>query len=58
MGKGNSVYKKMLPYQSDFDHHCACMMNHMGWAKMKKFNRRLAKHRAKQIINKQLEAQK
>lgn len=46
--KQNNIYKGVLPYQSEFSHHYACWAsNHRGWAKMKKFNKRLAKRRLK-----------
>ena len=42
-------YLKYLPYQSEFSHQCATWaLNHNGWAKMKKQNRRLAKRKFKQ----------
>lgn len=38
--------KKYLDYQSNFDHYYACWaINHGGWRKMKKLNRRIAKRR-------------
>lgn len=44
--KRNNTYKGFLRWQSDFSHHYACWAhNHRGWAKMKKFNKRLAKRR-------------
>lgn len=46
---------KYLPYQSRFDHKYACWaINHNGWSKMKKLNRRTTKHRLKQIIRTQI----
>lgn len=51
----NSLYKKMLPEQSEFDHQCAAWArNHMGWSKMRKFNRRLTKRRVKRELDKQM----
>ena len=50
--KKSNIYKGKIPYQSEFDHHFACWANnHRGWAKMKKFNKRLAKRRLKQEKN-------
>ena len=44
--KKNNIYKGFLPYQSEFSHRFACWANnHRGWAKMKKFNKKLAKKR-------------
>lgn len=46
--KRANTYKGHLDYQSEFDHRYACWaVNHMGWAKMKKFNKRIAKRRLK-----------
>lgn len=46
MSKRNNTYKGFLPFQSEFSHKYACWaINHRGWAKMKKFNKRLAKRR-------------
>lgn len=46
--KQANPYKGKLPYQSEFSRRYACWANnHMGWAKMKKVNRRLAKRRLK-----------
>ena len=48
MNKENNTYKGAVPFQSEFDHRYACWAsNHRGWAKMKKFNKRLAKRRLK-----------
>lgn len=50
--KKSNIYKGEIPYQSEFDHRFACWANnHRGWAKMKKFNKRLAKRRLKQKKN-------
>jgi hypothetical protein len=44
--KRANTYKGFLDYQSEFSHRFACWANnHRGWAKMKKFNKRLAKRR-------------
>ena len=49
------IFKKLIPWQSEFDHHYACWAkNHNGWAKAKRFNRKLAKVRMKRIIEKQI----
>lgn len=50
------LFKKMLPYQSKFSHRFACWANnHMGWAKMKKANKKLTKTRVKRVIQKEIE---
>lgn len=55
MKKAN-IYKGKLPWQSEFSHRFACWAkNHRGWAKMKKANRRLAKKRLKQELDKKVE---
>lgn len=47
--KRANVYKGKMPFQSGFDRRWACWArNHRGWAKMKKYNRRLAKRRIRQ----------
>lgn len=47
--KKQSIYKGYLEPQYEFDHRYACWArNHRGWAKMKKFNKRLAKRRLRQ----------
>ena len=56
MKKCANTYKAYLNYESEFSHHCACWAaNHMGWAKMKKANKRIAKRRMKQDWKKQLQ---
>ena len=47
-------YKKYIQKeQSEFSHRWACWANnHMGWAKMKKKNRRLAKRRMRRDLDK------
>lgn len=46
MGKKANIYKGLFPSQSEFSHRWATWaQNHMGWAKMKKYNRRVAKKR-------------
>lgn len=53
--KRNNTYKGKLPYQSEFDHVFACWANnHNGWAKAKKFNRRLAKRRLKEELRREM----
>ncbi len=55
MSKQNNIYKGRLAYQSEFDHKWACWTtNHRGWAKMKKFNKRLAKKRLRNDMKKNL----
>lgn len=45
------VYKGFIPRQSEFSHsYASWAKNHRGWAKMKRSNKRLAKHRERQII--------
>ena len=48
-------YKKYINKdQSEFSHRYACWANnHMGWAKCKKKNKRLAKRKLKRILNNQ-----
>lgn len=56
MSKKQNIYKEFLEPEYEFDHHYACWaINHMGWAKMKKFNKKLAKRRLKQKMRKELE---
>lgn len=56
MAKQNNPYKGMLPFQSEFDHRYACWAtNHRGWAKMKKFNKKLAKKRLRNELRKDME---
>ena len=53
--KQNNIWKSKLDYQSEFSHRFACWANnHNGWAKMKKFNKRLAKRRLKNELRKDL----
>lgn len=55
MSKKQNIYKEFLEFESEFSHKYACWANnHMGWAKMKKANKRLAKRRMKQELNKKL----
>lgn len=53
--KQNNIYKGYLDYQSEFSHRFACWANnHNGWARMKKFNKRLAKRRLRQQVVKEM----
>lgn len=53
--KQANIYKGFLDYQSEFSHRFACWANnHNGWAKMKKFNKRLAKRRLKNRVRKEM----
>lgn len=52
--KRANTYKGKLQFQDEFSHYCACWANnHRGWAKMKKANKRLAKHRLKDELRKE-----
>ena len=56
--KRANTYKGHLDNQSEFDHRYACWaVNHMGWAKMKKFNKRVAKRRLKRAQKREDEAE-
>lgn len=56
MAKQNNPYKGRVPFQSQFDHRYACWAtNHRGWAKMKKFNKKLAKKRLRNELRKDME---
>lgn len=47
------LFKKFLPFQSEFSHRYACWANnHQGWSKMKKSNKKLAKKKLKRQIQK------
>lgn len=49
-----NIYKPYLEYQSEFDHRWACWANnHKGWAKMKKYNKKLAKKRLRRATIKE-----
>lgn len=49
--KKQNYLKEFFPYQSEFSHRYACWANnHMGWAKMKKLNKRIAKRREKRVL--------
>lgn len=52
--KRANTYKGKLNSQSEFSHHYACWANnHRGWAKMKKANKKIAKHRLKDELRKE-----
>lgn len=54
--KKSNIYKGKLPFQSEFSHRYACWANnHNGWAKMKKFNKRLAKKRLRDEFRRKLQ---
>ena len=41
-----NALSRYRPYQSEFSHHCATWaVNHGGWHKMKKQNRKISKRR-------------
>ena len=45
-----NIYKGLFDDQSEFSHRYACWAyNHRGWAKMKKYNKKLAKKRLRRI---------
>lgn len=53
--KQANTYKGKLEWQSEFSHRYACWANnHNGWAKAKKFNKKVAKRRLKQELRKEL----
>jgi hypothetical protein len=53
--KLSNIYKGKLPWQFEFDRrYCCWANNHMGWAKMKKANKKLAKQKLKQEIKKEI----
>ena len=55
MPKQQNPYKEFLEFESEFSHKFACWAkNHMGWAKMKKSNKKLAKRRMKQKLKKEM----
>ena len=54
--KQANPYKGKLDRQSEFDHRYDCWAkNHNGWAKAKKFNKKVAKRRLKQELRKKLQ---
>jgi hypothetical protein len=53
--KKADTYRGGLGWQSEFSRRYACWANnHNGWAKMKKANKRIAKRRLKQDIDKMM----
>ena len=53
--KKQNTYKEFIDHQWEFNHKYAGWSNNqMGWEKMKKNNRRIAKRREKQKLFKQL----
>lgn len=51
----SDLLKKLFPCQSEFSHYYASWAaNHMGWAKMKKTNRKLVKAKLKREVEKQI----
>ena len=53
--KKQNYLKGYLDFESEFSHRWACWANnHMGWAKMKKSNKRIAKRREKRDLVKQI----
>ena len=53
--KVQNYLKAFLPWQSDFDRwFVACYRNHRGWAKMKKYNKRVAKKRERRVWRKEV----
>ena len=56
--KRANTYKGKLNPQYEFSHHCACWANnHRGWAKMKKANKKIAKHRLKDELRREYEVE-
>lgn len=48
--KRQAIYRGMLNEQGEFSRRYACWaMNHRGWAKMKRMNRRIAKKRLRRV---------
>lgn len=55
MSKKQNIWKGYLDFESEFSHRYACWAsNHRGWAKMKAFNKRVAKRRRNRHLNKEL----
>lgn len=53
--KKQNIYKGFLNWQSDFSHYFACWANnHMGWSKMKKKNKKIAKKRIKRFLDREI----
>lgn len=55
MSKCEQSYRAFLNPQSEFDHrYCCWAINHSGWSKMKRLNRRIAKRRQRRADRKLL----
>ena len=55
MSKCAQSYRAFLNPQSEFDHrYCCWAINHSGWSKMKRLNRRIAKRRQRRADRKLL----
>jgi hypothetical protein len=53
--KKQNYLKGFIDYQSEGSHYWATWAsNHMGWAKMKKLNKKVAKRREKRELDKQI----
>lgn len=53
------LLKKLLPFQSEFSHRCACWANnHNGWAKMKKPTRSWLRYGSKEKFKNKLKPRK
>lgn len=49
--KRSAIYRGYLNWQSEFSHRYACWaVNHQGWVKMKKLNKRIAKKRLRRMM--------
>lgn len=56
MKKRKQIYKGFLEYQSEFSHLFASWaVNHNGWRKMKKLNKKIAKKRERRFAKKDME---
>lgn len=54
MSKKQNIWKGYLDFESEFSHRYACWAsNHRGWAKMKAFNKRVAKRRRNRKLDKE-----
>lgn len=53
--KKQNYLKGFVDNPDEFSHHFACWANnHMGWAKAKKANKKIAKKREKRELDKQM----
>ena len=53
--KIQNYLKGFLDNESEFSHRWACWAsNHMGWSKMKKSNKRVAKKRERRVLNRRI----